>query len=429
MVKKTKNTKYISLSMLLVMILYMICVIFKLPEFVMWGVRTGILLVFYKYIIFYFNIKQIDKTGFSIVFFFILWQLINFLRACYYAEGYWMWKNIVNQLFISLFYIIILISVNLKIVRDYLKFYWVFSIPLAILSQLYYQNIQQLNYMPHILLMLCFIFIPKTHKWFLVGLFFLFLSTFEHRNDMGKLIIAFVVGISLIYLHSTVLIRVIKILQFALLLTPIILSITGYIGVFNPFQMDKYIKGDYYFIATKNKVVEKRSFKLDTRTFIYENVLYTLNKNNDFWCGRSPAFGDEGGTFEDNLITGLKGRYGNEVGIMDILLWYGLIGVVLYFLIFIRASYLAIYKSKNRIIKALGLYVSFLWMMSFIWEKPLFETFFMIDLVMLGICLSKQFRYLTDIEMKAWVSSIFVKPINVKKEPYETTLAFKRSIS
>ena len=429
MIQKLKNNSIIAWGLLSVMVFYMIYIIFKLPEPVIWSARIGILIVLYKNLRSDFITKNIDKTGFNLVIFFITWQLLSFIRACYYAEGYWVWKSIVSQLLITLFYIIILVSTNLKMIRDYLKLYWFFSIPLAMLSQLYCHNIQQLNYMPYVILLLCFIFIPKNHKFFFLVLNFLFFLTFEHRNDMVKLLLAFAIGVSLTYLYSTFLIRIIKIIHCALLFTPIIFSLTGFLGIFNPFKMDEYIKEDYFFSTTRNGGVEKRNFKSDTRTFIYKNVFHTLDKYNDFWYGRSPAFGDEVGTFEANLITGLKGRYGNEVGIMDILLWYGLIGVALYFLIYLRASYLAIYKSRNRIAKALGLYVSFLWMMSFIWEKPLFETFFMVDLVLLGICLSKQFRYLTDIEMEAWVRSIFVKPINVKKEPYETTLAFKHSIS
>ena len=37
----------------------------------------------------------------------------------------------------------------------------------------------------------------------------------------------------------------------------------------------------------------KDNLKADTRTAIYENVFYTMNKYNAWITGRSPAFGDE----------------------------------------------------------------------------------------------------------------------------------------
>lgn len=246
---------------------------------------------------------------------------------------------------------------------------------------------------------------------------------------MGKLLVAISIGIFVTYFYSAISVKIIKVGRFVLLLAPIFLLSLGVSGIFNPFKMEEYLRGDYTFSVTSINGTEKRDFKADTRTFIYKNVFYTLNKYDDLLVGRSPAFGDEGGTFEDNLMTGLKGRYGNEVGIMDIFLWYGLIGAILYFLIFVRASYLAVYRSRNRIAKGIGLYVTFLWVMSFIWEKPLLETFFMTDLIMLGFCLSKPFRYMTDNEIKLWVKSIFVKRINIKKKDHETAMDFKRAVS
>lgn len=427
-----KRLKFIHLSawaMLAVMVSFMLSFALKLPEPIVWGIRIGILTILYSNLKSTFNKKYIDKKAYILVLSFITWQLIGFARACYYANGYWMWKSVVTQLLITLFYIVILVSVNLKIVSDYLKLYWLFCIPLALLSLVSYHSIQQLNYMPYVFLLLCSVFIPITYRLLLLALLSLFFVSFEHRNDMGKLLVAISIGIFVTYFYSAISVKIIKVGRFVLLLAPIFLLSLGVSGIFNPFKMEEYLRGDYTFSVTSINGTEKRDFKADTRTFIYKNVFYTLNKYDDLLVGRSPAFGDEGGTFEDNLMTGLKGRYGNEVGIMDIFLWYGLIGAILYFLIFVRASYLAVYRSRNRIAKGIGLYVTFLWVMSFIWEKPLLETFFMTDLIMLGFCLSKPFRYMTDNEIKLWVKSIFVKRINIKKKDHETAMDFKRAVS
>ena len=248
-----------------------------------------------------------------------------------------------------------------------------------------------------------------------------------------KIIVAASIGLFISYFYR-IFPKMIRIVHIALLSSPFIFLWLGVSGEFNVLKMDDYIKGEHTQKRTneEGQLVDV-SLTGDTRTFIYENVFYTLNHHKDWIFGRSPAFGDEGvynfwGTDEK---TGIKGRYGNEVGIMDILLWDGVIGVIIYFLMFFRASYLAIYKSRSRYVKGVGLYVAYLWLMSFIWEKPMFETFYMMDLVLLGLCFSNKFRQMNDREVEIWVRGIFssrkVKKIDVRS--HESSLDIKRTVS
>lgn len=240
---------------------------------------------------------------------------------------------------------------------------------------------------------------------------------------MIKMLVASAIALSISYSGKIIPSWFFKCIHAVLLVLPIVLLSLGVSGKFNVFKMDEYIKGNYELKAKgSDGQYYKDNLKADTRTAIYENVFYTMNKYNAWITGRSPAFGDEGPLWVDrgkDETTKLIGRYGNEVGILDILLWYGLIGVILFFLMYIRASYLAIYKSRSIYMKGIGIYTAFLWTWSFIWEKPLFETFFMMNIIFLGVCFSQPFRMMTNKDMQQWVKGIFLRK---KRKRYESSL-------
>jgi hypothetical protein len=401
--------KVVSWSLLFVMIGYMVTNSLGLSETYMWLYRGIILILLYINLNKIVAINQIDKPGFYLTILFLGLLIAGFIRASFYAEGYWMWKMVIGQFLMTLFYIVIIVSTNMQVVGRYYGLYWIFFLPLVILSMLYQGTPTMLNYVPFSTLMLFFILIPKQKRWMLLGIVALFFLTNFQRNDLVKIMVASALGLSFSYFYYQIPKWSIRLVHLLFLILPLILLYLAVIDVFNVFKMDEYITGEYTQEITTAEGLEEDDLKADTRTFIYRNVFATLETYDAWVWGRSPAFADEG--LDDfwgvDEITGLAGRYGNEVGVMDILLWYGIVGVVMYFFIYIRASYIAVYKSNNRFAKAVGLYVAFSWMWSFIWEKPLFETFFMIDLVLLGLCFSKQFRESTDKEIGQWVNAIF----------------------
>lgn len=95
-----------------VMLYIIVSQVFHFPEPVTWGFRTIILFLLLQGARKYAPFRTIDKYGYIITCAFILWLIIGFLRSCHYAEGYWMWKFIINNLLTTLFYSIILIGSN-----------------------------------------------------------------------------------------------------------------------------------------------------------------------------------------------------------------------------------------------------------------------------------------------------------------------------
>jgi hypothetical protein len=402
--------KITSWALFVVMLGSMVTYIFRLPEPFLWAYRGLILIILFVNLKKLVSIKEVDKAGLYLTIILIVWLLFGFVRATFYAENYYVWKSVIIALFMSLFYIVILISTNIEVIKRYYGLYWYFFLPLVIFSMLFERTPLVLNYVPFSILMLFFVLVPKKKKWFLFGIVVLFYLANSQRNDLIKILVASCIGLSISYFYHFIPKWSINLAHFIFLITPFILLQLAVSGTFNVFKMDEYISGEYVEEHTNSEGEEvEEDLMGDTRTFIYQNVFATMETYDAWIMGRSPAFGDEG--VDDywgiDETTGVKGRFGNEVGIMDILLWYGVIGVVIYFLIYVRASYIAIYRSRNRFAKAIGLYVAFLWMWAFVWEKPLFETFYMMDLILIGLCFSTRFRQLTDAEMEYWVKGIF----------------------
>lgn len=398
-----------------VMIVFMFSYLFGSATFINWG------LIFLFFCYFYFAAKRyvcvndIDKVGFVFVKAFLCWISFEFVRAFVYSEGYWMWKNVVNSLLGMSIFVVVFLAVSPLWLQGIYKIFfknYLWLVGLAIIFTPAH-NPNVLNYLPYSTLLLFWKYIPLKKRYFLLALVMLFFVTQEQRNDAFKMLMAGFIGFSITYFAKKIPLWLIKLTHALLLLLPIVFLITGFLGIFNPFKMDEYIKGDMT-REVKNESGENYNdnLKADTRTFIYVNVSYTMDLYDAWIMGRSPAYGDEGpiGMASDiDYETHLRGRYGNEVQIMNILLWYGVIGCVLYFLMYARASFLAIYRSRSIIMKGIGIYVAFLWMWSFIWEITKFEVFFMMNIAFLGVCFSKKYREMTDKDFRQWVLGIFYK--------------------
>lgn len=148
---------------------------------------------------------------------------------------------------------------------------------------------------------------------------------------------------------------------------------------------------------------------VDTRTFLYVEVLESAI-NNDYWLlGRTPARGNDSDTFGviSAELTGRNERLQNEIGLANVFTWTGLVGVILYFLIFYRASFLAINKSRNIYVKMIGIYVAFRWLYSWIEDINNFTLNYFMLMIMLGLCYSYSFRNMTDNEITIWARGIF----------------------
>jgi hypothetical protein len=204
-------------------------------------------------------------------------------------------------------------------------------------------------------------------------------------------------------------------LRLFLLLSPFVLFSLASLGIFNIFKIQE-ATGTELSAEQITSEGETRDENLlaDTRTLLYEEVLSSAIKH-DYWLfGRSPARGNETKIFAGMYMNERSSeRVRNEVGICNVFTWTGLIGVCLYFLIFVKASYLAINQSKNTISKLLGIYISFRWCNSWIAEITNFDLINFTIWIAVALCFSEKFRGMNDKELKIWVKGIMNNNFNI----------------
>lgn len=374
-----------------------------------WIITSSILLLFilakqYLY----------DKTNNGNMIFitlYLTWNLICLIRGLFVAEIYWDWKALVGNAMVLILPIFSYAATNIKLSQSLLAYYMKYVVPLFVI----------------------FAFIIRTDAWgfYLMGASFLliFYPVLTKRNKVYLAIITVVIFaadlgarsnvikfgvpillLSFYYFRNFLNIKLIRGIMFTFYLLPILLFILGVAGIFNVFKMNNYIKKD---ITTTGVDIygdrSEVSLTDDTRTFLYEEVL-TSAINNDYWfMGRTPARGNDSLTF--GLIefewTGRYERLSNEIGLANIFTWTGIIGVIIYFSLFFHASFISINKSNNIFSKILGLYIAFRWLFSWIEDYQNFTINFLLLWMMIGLCLSKSFRRMSNDEVKYWARGIF----------------------
>jgi len=241
----------------------------------------------------------------------------------------------------------------------------------------------------------------------------LFVITADYGARSNVIKFGVSIFLSLIYYIRTIVPKkAYQIVRIILFIAPLVLFSLAVTDKFNVFDMQGYVKKDYKDIERKadGKIVED-NLTADTRTFLYVDVLTTARKYNSWLIGRSPARGNETEWFGDSDMSGRGERLGNEVGILNVFMWTGIIGVILYFAVFYIASGLAIKQSNNIYSKILGIFVSFRWLYAWVEDINNFTLNMFILWLIVGLCFSKSFRQMNDMEVTQWVQGIFKKRI------------------
>jgi len=192
-----------------------------------------------------------------------------------------------------------------------------------------------------------------------------------------------------------------------LLIIPVLFFLMAVGGVFNVFKMDQYIKGDYEVVEVNSKgEIVQSNLTSDTRTFLYKDVLHTAKIYKCWLFGRSPARGNKSESYGDEDKTGRKERLTNEVGILNVFMWTGIVGVISLLFVFYKASYISINNSNNIFSKILGIYIAFRWLYIWVEDSGSFNlsTFFL--WLIIGLCFSKSFRNMNNDEVKEWVRGV-----------------------
>lgn len=349
---------------------------------------------------------------------YLIWNVICIVRGAFIAENYWEWKFLIAHGFLLLLPLIVYLANSFKSVLIIVKTWFQYGLILFIFFMPFLWGDAVGKFlMPISFLLLLFPLL--TTKWkIIIIIFSVYAITFDvtARSNVIKFIVPFMIS-SLFYLKSYINDKILNLFRWILLFIPFILLLAGLIDVFNVFKLDEYLGEQKTKTISVTGEKGEEYLTADTRTFLYVEVIESALKHNYVLFGRTPARGNDSVSFGDynkeTLKTGKQERFSNEVSILNIFTWLGIVGVILYFLIFLRSSYLAINESNNIFIKLVGLNVSFRWAYGFVEDFSNFDLSNIFLWLMIGMCFSKTFRQMSNIQMKNWVLSIF----DTKKYP------------
>lgn len=371
----------------------------------------------------YFIFKNpFNKPKIGAFSFFMILIVITGFRSIFIAEGKEQWEFLLLYFpamlsFITVYYL------DYPFLFRKINYFWFRIAP--ILCILWFPFMSSVGeaigfFLPLLLVYLLFFkVIPYKSKVILLILSFLiiFICYKEGaRSHVLKFAIALLLGISLYFKSTWIYLKAIKFGRNIFLITPIILFILGITNVFNVFKMDEYISGDFSYVNTNTYgEVRETSLTADTRTFLYEESIYSAILNKNVIFGRSFARGYDSNwqarrsASQGKIITTDVVDRISEVAIINIFTWMGLIGVLLYFFVFIRATALAINNSNNSYIKIVGLYLAFRWSYGWVEDFQRLDISTLTLWMLFAICFSKSFRSMSDFQINKYMNSIFIK--------------------
>lgn len=386
-----------------------------------WGVIATILYFFWESKKYIFD--SANTYNMRHIKWFLIYMSFAIVRAVFLCDNYWDWKGMIGVSMGLLMPIVAYSATDARCLQSILAFYVKYTLPIFIIIITIISTDTYGFYLVPIYFFT--IFYPVlTGRWKFI---IIALSIFVVMVDVGARSNVIKFGASILilfvfYFRLFIPISLIELLRKVFMIVPVILFFLAVTGVFNIFKMDEYLKGDMVQSAVSSVGEDAYGVDIDadTRTDIYVEVLQSAQNHNSWIIGRSPARGNDSQLYFDpeiSKVTGRKERLENEVAILNIFTWTGLIGVFLYFLVFYYSSYLAVNYSNNIFCKMIGILISFRWAYAWVEDVNQFDLTYFILWSMIGLCISKSFRSMSDKEMKHWIRGVFDSKI--RKNDFE----------
>ena len=374
------------------------------------------------YIFNYYDKEKLRDVDRKIIHIYLAWIVICIVRGCFEASDYWQWKNLVSASFALLLPLFCFIFSDpmashrsLRVWFPWASLIFIFMFPFLTQDGIVF-------YVEPFLLLGCLLpLVPREWRW---GAIFLFLMMifidFEARSQIIKAIVPILLSL-LYYFRGVIPYAVVKFGHALLSVLPVLFLVMGVAGnqdIFSVFEMASSSAASSQADMSSRENIE--GFAANTRTFMYKEVISSAVDNNYVIWGRTPARGNDSAYFGDAIAWQLRvDRYErplNEVGFLNVFTWTGLIGLFLYCLIFLRAAWLGVYRSASIPMKIIGLYAAFHFFFGFVEDCNRFDTQNITMWMGLAMCLSEDFRSMSDKEFKAWFKSLFViiRPQNSK---------------
>lgn len=332
----------------------------------------------------------------------IYWTFLNLIRGVFFATDYWDWKIILLSSFsFSLIPLTFFIGKNLyntKTIFLYIiKYLFVLGFLLIPLSWATNRELYSRIMIPISLFIIFIPFVNSKKRFIIIAVTLTsVIMILDFRSNLIK--IGFSLMLLLLYLLRNLtnrkFLQFIQICLFSLPIILFLLAVTNNYNIFTNFSGD-----EGYYIDGPQEL--QRNFMADTRTGLYRDVLATMEQSGNWLMGEGA-----GGRYQTERFDYLgdgRGRSGSEVGILNILLYYGLIGVIIYFLLLFTVSYYAIRRSNNTLAQLLGLYIAFRWTFAFVEEFTQYDLNFYFFWITVGLVSSTRFREMTNDDVKQYL--------------------------
>ncbi len=369
------------------------------------------------------------EKGYLVVLLYLIWALLGFVRGLHVAENYWEYKSLVQNILILLLPICVYPFSNPDLLKRILRFWYVFATLAYIIFFYWHVGISQF-YLGPVFFALAFLPLLKNNFWKLgfviLGVLLLTVNVYDARSQLIKSLVSLAVALSCIRLFRLK-DFLLKFFYWLLLVIPLVFLYLGISGKYNIFDE---LWTDYEGVYTTTKIDEESGrekdidLSSDTRTFIYTEVITSAINNGYVLFGRTPARGNDTYFFWDIAydLTATKMDYNikherpkNEVCFPNIFTWLGLVGMLLYIAIYLWASFLGVYRSKNYYVKLCGLVVAFNFLYGWVENVTAFDILNFTYWIFISICLSSKFRSMTDEDFKSWYNSLFGIKISHQK--------------
>lgn len=372
-----------------------------------WTIRIVFILAIFKYKDYLF---PLDKTCKPLKRW-LLWTFFCIVHGIFIAENYWEWKQLINNglvLFIPIFmWMFCRPDFTQYIYRNWYKY------GLIAFALFFYWTVgPQQFYLSPLLLLFCF-FPLFERKWgaiiFFAGLVYALCMAEDARSQFIKGMAALAIGVCTFYAYKISYSWIKRIFYIGFLSTGLLFTVVLS-------DASGLILGNISESKAVSNNENRDNVEKDTRSLIFYDV-YTSALNHDYWlAGHSPARGNEVNIsyllyrkmYED-VYFNKNERHRNEMLHLNIFTWTGLIGLVLYAVMYMRASWLAVFRSNNRYIALLGCYVAFRWSYGWIEDTNDFCISDIALWTMIAMCYSPYFREMDAGQFKCWIKGLIGK--------------------
>lgn len=378
-----------------------------LPLWVKWFVQIFIILL----IIFNKDVLCKKNEEHKWVKYYFLWIGLVSIAGLIVADNYTEWKQLINGVICLMMPLYIYLFYDPRMGRNVFRTWYKYAIIIYLLFFVWSRNYNQFYFSPLLILFCIFPLIRSRIKYIIIiaGILYALRDMEGARMQFVKGAFSLLIGVYVL-LRNTFLYKYIKIVHVLAYVSVIFLFL--YV-----FDVGRVLSGSVDASAIEYENDLRDDIYKDTRSLLYVDVVRSSIDNHYFLYGRTPSRGfnvyyswrlfSYGYENQNQKIVFNKGeRFQNEMVMTNIYTWCGLIGLILFSLLYMRASYLAVYRSNNRIMPIIGCFVAFRWAAGWIEDV---NNFLISDVDLwffIAICFSDQFRKMSEKQLICWFNSI-----------------------